>query len=245
MKMLSVFRPTRFFELMMSDASNISRDPTLVFAIILSIVPAIAISYWRVDIDSLMFSKFEVVSFTGYILALVICLPAFLIGWVTGFLFLEDRDDGVLLAIDITPIGKSGFFAYRVTITALITILITIFAMILLLPDLGWGMVLFVSFLVAVEAICAAFVLPAIARNKVEGLAVTKLTNIAIIVPLIAIIPSPFRYLGAIIPTYWIGELFQVSSANYLSMPTIIGFTLISHIFVGVIFYRIAVRSIG
>ncbi len=37
-----------------------------------------------------------------------------LIGWVTGFLLLEDRDDGPLLAVDVTPIGKCGFLAYRV-----------------------------------------------------------------------------------------------------------------------------------
>jgi hypothetical protein len=31
---------------------------------------------------------------------------------------LEDRDDGALLALDVTPPGKAGFLAYRVTVTA-------------------------------------------------------------------------------------------------------------------------------
>ena len=44
------------------------------------------------------------------------------------------------------------------------------------------------------EAVIAAALLPALARNKVEGLALTKLTNIMAVVPLLALLPSPWRF---------------------------------------------------
>ena len=53
-----------------------------------------------------------------YLAPIVFVLPALLIAWVTGFLMLEDRDDRALLALDVTPPGKAGFLAYRVTVTA-------------------------------------------------------------------------------------------------------------------------------
>jgi fluoroquinolone transport system permease protein len=130
-----------------------------------------------------------------------------LIGWVTGFLLLEDRDDGVLLAVDVTPIGKSGFLTYRVTVTALVGAAITAIAIPFVAPALELPQRLLIVTAVAVESVLAAVILPALARNKVEGLALTKLTNIAAVVPLIAIVPSPWRYVAGIVPTYWLGEL--------------------------------------
>jgi hypothetical protein len=62
---------------------------------------------------------------------------------------------------------------------------------------------------VAAEAILATAVLPAMARNKVEGVALTKLTNLAAFVPLIAFLPSSWRFLAGPVPTYWIGEMLR------------------------------------
>jgi hypothetical protein len=134
-------------------------------------------------------------------------IPAFLVGWVTGFLLLEDRDEGTLLALDVTPLGKGGFLAYRAGVTALVTAGITLLAWPLIAPVLTIGTAFLVAALVAAEAVAATVVLPAIARNKVEGLALTKLTNIAGIAPLLAFIPSPLRYIAGVVPTFWIGEL--------------------------------------
>ena len=149
-----------------------------------------------------------------YVAPVALLIPASLIGWVTGFLLLEDRDEGTLLAIDVTPVGKSGFLAYRSGVTALVAFAITLFAWPLVIPDATAGMAFFIAALTAAYAVAAAVVLPAIARNKVEGLALTKLTNFAIVFPLVAFVPSPLRYIAGIVPTYWIGELLAPGSLS-------------------------------
>ena len=58
-----------------------------------------------------------------------------LIGWVTGFLLLEDRDEGTLLALDVTPVGKSGFLLYRVGVTATLAVALTLYAWPLVIPE--------------------------------------------------------------------------------------------------------------
>lgn len=205
--MASVLQPRRFLRLWSSDAMNVSRDPMLMFAIVMSIVPAVAFAVAREAMEDAALAAFGVQEISRYVAPVVLVLPAVLIGWVTGFLLLEDRDDGVLLAVDVTPVGKAGFLLYRVTVTALIGAAVTAVAIPLVAPSIVVEARILLVAAVAVESVLAAVILPAIARNKVEGLALTKLTNIAAIIPLIAIIPSPWRFVASFVPTYWIGEL--------------------------------------
>ncbi len=241
----SVFAPRRFARLIASDAINISRDPMLLFAIVLSALPSLALWLGRDGIDEAAATAFGIQGFARYLVPVVLLVPAMLIGWVTGFLLLEDRDDGPLLALDVTPVGKSGFFAYRVTVTALVTAAVTLAAVRLVLPDSGWGLTLLLSALVASNAVLVAAVLPAVARNKVEGLALTKLINIASAVPLLAIIPSPWRYLGGIVPSYWFGELLMLSDMRYLAEPLVVIMAIASHLLAALVLFRLLGNRAG
>ncbi len=66
----------------------------------------------------------------------------------------------------------------------------------LIVPDLSLWLQVLIAILVAAEAVISATILPAFARNKVEGLALTKLINIAAITVLLAAIPSPLALCG-------------------------------------------------
>lgn len=242
--MLSVLQPRRFLRLLASDAMNVSRDAMLIFAIILSIMPPVAFAFTRGPMNEAALDAFGVDEISRYVALFVLVLPAVLIGWVTGFLLLEDRDDGVLLAVDVTPIGKSGFLLYRVTVTALIGAAITAAAIPLVVPTIGLEAGILLVAAVAMESVLAAVILPAIARNKVEGLALTKLINIAVIFPLIAIIPSPWRFLASFVPTYWIGELLAGPAP---SVPTWVVATamIITHVGWATVLFALLGRRVG
>lgn len=242
---ISLFNASRLSHMFSADSRNVSRDPTLLFAVALSVVPNIIAIIWYDAINQAVLANFGIAGVMTYAMPVILCLPAFLMGWVTGFLFLDDRDDGTLLSVDVTPVGKQGFIAYRAGATVSITFLITFVTAEFLLTDLSPALRALIALLVGIEAICAAFILPAIARNKVEGLALTKLTNIGAIIPLIAIVPSPFRYIAGIVPTYWIGEMLGVSSQNYLPMPVIISLAIVTHIGAAWYLYRLISKRIG
>lgn len=242
--MISVLQPRRFLRLLASDAMNVSRDPMLTFAIVLSILPAIGFALTREAIDNAAHAAFGVDDISRYVALVVLVLPAVLIGWVTGFLLLEDRDDGVLLAVDVTPVGKSGFLLYRVTVTALIGAAITAAAIPLIVPEIGSVAQILLVAAVATESVLAAVILPAIARNKVEGLALTKLTNIAVVVPLIAIIPSPWRFLAAFVPTFWIGELLA-NSGPTLPLWFLAAAMITTHLVWVAVLFALLARRVG
>lgn len=230
MSALAVFAPRRFLRLLAGDAISISRDPMLLLAIVMSLVPATALHFGQPAMDAAAFSAFGITSLSIYLVPVALLIPASLVGWVTGFLLLEDRDEGTLLAIDVTPVGKSGFLAYRVGVTALVSLAITAYAWPLTAPHLATGTMVLLSLLIAADAVASAVVLPAIARNKVEGLALTKLTNIVSIAPLIAFLPTPFRYFAGIVPTYWIGELLLPASSSTLPFAATAILAVVLHV---------------
>lgn len=229
MSTLSHFSPRRFGQLIASDAMNITRDPMLLFAIVMSLLPAIAFHFGRDPMNAAALDAFGLANLSLYVAPVALLVPALLVGWVTGFLLLEDRDDGPLLAVDVTPVGKGGFLGYRITVTALVTAAVTLYAAPLVIPEFGWGMAGLFAVLIASEAGMVAIVLPAIARNKVEGLALTKLINLASIVPLIAIVPSPLRFIAGVFPTFWIGELLDLSGQSTLPVAVAAGLAIAVH----------------
>ena len=115
----------------------------------------------------------------------------------------------------------------------------------LLLPAAALWLKLLLLVTIPADAALAAIILLALARNKVEGLALTKLTNIAAIVPFAAIIPSPFRLVAGIVPTYWLGELLglpgEAAAPAWLAAVLFIA----THILAGVIVVGLFRRRTG
>lgn len=240
-----ILAPRRAGRLIASDAANISRDPMLLFASIMSLFPSIGLALFRDAIDSAALGAFGLADISRYIVPVALVLPAFLVGWVAGFLFLEDRDDGPLLAIDVTPVGKGGYVAYRVALSGLLIAAITLPATLILAPGLHPALALLVAVLVAIEGVSSAVVLPALARNKVEGLALTKVTNLFAMMPLIAIVPSAWRYLAGILPPFWIGDLLGLSAEARLPLAIAIPAAIVIHLIVAIGLFHLLGRRSG
>jgi len=241
---LSIFTPRRMASLLAADAMNVSRDPMLIFACVLSLLPSIGLWLGRDALDGGGVGA-GIEHLSLYFVPLALLLPAFLIGWVTGFLLIEDRDDGPLLALDVTPVGKEGFLAYRVTVSAVLTAAITVMALQLLLPSAPVWLKLLLLAAIPADAALAAMVLLALARNKVEGLALTKLTNLASIVPLAATIPSSLRLLAGIVPTYWLGELLGLPGEATLPAWFAALCLVVAHVMAAVIVVHLLRRRAG
>ena len=237
--------PARFSRLMTSDAKSVGRDPTLLFAIVMSALPPFMFWLWAPGWEEAALASFGVESLSRYLAPVFLVMPAMLLGWVTGCLLLEDRDDGTLLAVDVTPLGKAGFFTYRALVTAAVTAVVTAPSCAVVISEQPATLWVALTLLISIEAVCAAFVLPALARNKVEGLAITKLTNLFAVAPLLALIDSPLRYLAGLIPTFWIGEALSLSDVRYLDPALIITFGVAYHLAAAALLYKLVGRRVG
>jgi len=243
MSAFAILAPSRLARLIGADARNVGRDPMLIMATVMSLIPSIGLWLGRSAIDETALHAVGVAAFSSYAVPVALLLPAFMVGWVSGFLFLEDRDDGPLMAIEVTPIGKLGFMVYRVAATALITAAITVLAAQLLMPDGDLWIKALILLLVPTNAVLGALVLPAVARNKVEGMAVAKLINLAAVAPLLAILPSPFRLIGGIVPTYWLGEWLNLSRTAILPTGVSIVLGILVHVAAIIVIVRLNRRA--
>jgi fluoroquinolone transport system permease protein len=245
MSLGTILRPYRIARLIGADAMNIARDPMLLMASGMSLLPALALRLAQPTMDAAAFDAFGVVAISRFVVPLALLIPAVLIGWVTGFLLLEDRDEGVLLAVDVTPVGKGGFLIYRVLVTATLGAAVSLYAWPLILPHVPVIVALGIAAIVALNAVAMAVILPAIAGNKVEGLALSKLLNLFSLVPLLAAVPSPARFLAGILPPYWVGELLGMSEVMPLPAPLTLVLALIVNSLAIVALFRLFARRAG
>ncbi len=190
------------------DAKNIRRDALLRWIIVAPLVMALVIRWFMpillqrigaiLQLDLMTYYE----SITGMI---IILLTPYLAGLVIGFLLLDQRDDGTLMALQVTPLSLNGYLAYRLTMPMLLSIVMTLVAA----PLSGVVRISFVPLLLT--AVCAAplapifaLLLATLAQNKVQGFAVTKVSGIFLMPPLLAyFITAPWQILLGIFPTYW------------------------------------------
>lgn len=190
------------------DAKNIRRDELLRWIIVAPVAMALAIR-WLFPILLTRVGEilqFDVMVFYEPMTAfMIVMLTPYLAGLVIGFLLLDQRDDGTLTALQVTPLSLNGYLVYRLTMPMLLSIVMTLVAA----PISGVFHMGFVPLLLT--AVCAApfapifaLALASLAQNKVQGFAITKMAGIILMPPLIAyFVSAPWTIVLGIFPTYW------------------------------------------
>ena len=123
-----IFRPSRFSSLIVADAKNLSRDPILLLVMVMSALMPVLFTTFKADLNQFGLQFFDLPNLSTYVAPIAFLMPAYLIGWVFGFLLLEDRDDHTLLAVETTAVGKQGFLIYRLTIASIISAILACYS---------------------------------------------------------------------------------------------------------------------
>ena len=70
----------------------------------------------------------------------------------------------------------------------------------------------------------------ALAKNKVEGLAYTKLSGLLVLgLPIALLVPAPFKYASAFLSSFWMTEL-ALGGSLWLTLPALVTAALLSAI---------------
>ena len=139
-----------------------------------------------------------------------------LFGVVIGFLLLDERDDGTLTALQITPIRTNDYLLYRVSMPIILSAILTVVAFPMAgLAQLPLGSLVMVAVAAAPLAPMFALILMLLAQNKVQGFAVMKGLGGILFLPLLAyFLQPPWQFIAGIIPTYWPLKLYWVLDAG-------------------------------
>lgn len=128
---------------------------------------------------------------------------------------LDEMDSGVSRALAVTPIGRLGYIASRIAIPCAISTVYCVLVMaVFSLSDMSASRILAISACSGALGVAAAVMVPALARNKVEGMAYTKLSGLFMLgLPAALLVPAPVSHIAGILPPYWMTRLIMGGGA--------------------------------
>ncbi len=155
--------------------------------------------------------------------------------FAAAYVILGEIDDGTSKYLAVTPIGKNGYLFSRLVIPTIIAFVISIAELSIfrltknsLLDNLA------ISFIGSLLGILMALIVAALSGNKVEGMAVSKLTGLIFLG-----LPAPFflkgteQYALSFLPSFWTAKF--VMKQDILSL---IAGILISFLWISILYHR-------
>lgn len=141
--------------------------------------------------------------------------PTVIGGCVAGFLILESKEEGPLLAIKVARHSRAWMLSATLSYAVLISL--TLSSIMILLMGVGVPSLRFVGPVIAISAIAStifALILCIWSDNKVQAFAVTKITSAMALIPVVAYFAEPpWKLLAGILPFYWICEVWWSTAA--------------------------------
>lgn len=153
-------------------------------------------------------------------LFLAIMCP-YMICFASVLVVLDETDMKINRYITITPLGKKGYLISRLLIPVLFAAIVSF---VLLSFCSVSGMSLWTTFIISILAtilsVVAAMIILAYAGNKVEGMALAKvsaLVMVGLIIPFV--ITDSTQYIFSFLPSFWIAK-FLISNNYWFILPT-------------------------
>ena len=205
------------------DIRVIYRDRFMLFiaayALILALVARLGIRWVPVDNLDL------------YLAPAIVMFGTLLLGTLLGFALIEEREQGTWLLLRVLPLSSKTVFTYLAASASLLSLIVSFAAAMLYgYPVADWPAFVFMLVASALAAPLIMLLLGALAKNKIEGLAVSKIISAAGILPaLIFFVPTSWQIVAVWCPLYWLylgllqayaGDPTRFDVAHWPAYPT-------------------------
>ena len=165
----------------------------------------------------------------------LILMTGYIFGAVTGFTLMDDRDDNVLMSLKITPISVRFYVVLKLLISYFFGVLATIILIYAtgFLPDASVWTVLMISIIGALQGPAVALIVNSLAKNKVEGFVIMKMSGLLLIVPVLTFFVITWKEVFLIFaPGFWPGRMIQMELLPSLNVDLTLTFTM--YFFIGI-----------
>ncbi len=213
-----------------NDLRLIWRDSFLLLMLVVLPLGGLALRALLPYLNGALAEWVELERYYGLIIAaFVVGQQPIVLGAIVGILFIEERDEGTLSALQASPLSLQGFLGYRLLAAMAVSVSLSVIGVSLA------GLVT-VSLLELLSAsLLAAFSLPVIAlgyavflKNKVQAVtAIKALQNWALLPALLYFAPTPWQWIGSLVgPLYYPMRLFWGAAAGdvewWLMLPGLV-----------------------
>lgn len=151
--------------------------------------------------------------------AFLLTLSPLMIAMVSAFLLLDERDEGTGAYYQITPVQGYSYLMARIGLPMVWAFICNmIVGMVFSISGLNFQSILSVGLVGTGAGVACAMMIVTLAGNRVEGLAISKLTGVSLVgILAVWFIPVPYQYALAFLPSFWAGEIIQ-QGANIFTL---------------------------
>lgn len=188
-----------------ADAKRITRDPFLLFMVGYPWVLALLLQQLLPWLNQRLADRITLSDYYPVAACLVALQVPNAMGIVLGFQLVEEKDEGTLVAVAVTPMSLDQYFLYRAAVYALVSVpLVIVLHEVLGVVSLGPGPLVAIALASIPIVPLMALVVGAFAGNQVEAFAVAKGSGILFTGPVAAFfVPRQWDLLVGVLPTYW------------------------------------------
>lgn len=201
--------------LIVTDFHNIARDALLAVIIVAPILVALIFRAFVPDVDQLQDAleayltpataeRLAVAAPLLFMSSLMAIAPG-LVGAVYGLLLVDERDDRTLTVLRVMPTPFSRYLLARLVLPSALATLMSIVAYPLAgLAPLPMSVVIALAITGATSVPVVTLAMVAFSPNKVAALAVMRVANTVLALPLLAYFATPpMLYLAWPVPSFW------------------------------------------
>lgn len=216
--------------------SQIKKDPMLLVSLIAPILAGVAFRYLIPFLEIFLCEQLQRKELIEpyYILfdSLLMLLAPTMFCFAAAMVILMEVDDHIANYYYVTPVGKHGYLIGRLVIPSLFgtiySIILYVFFHLVKIPVSTMILGILVS---AFMSVILSLMVVSLASNKVEGMAITKLSGmilLGILVPFF--VKGKVQYITSFLPSFWLGKymlernIIFVFISFVLSITYIVGF---------------------
>lgn len=143
---------------------------------------------------------------------------------VSAFVSLEEVDEKTTAYLFTTPLRKNGYLFSRLGIPLILAFIITLILLpIINLSPLSIMEIILLPIMGAFQGLIVSLTILAFSTNKLEGLALSKLSSIIVVGAIIPFfIKNNVKYLFSFLPSFWIGVAIEGSKLIYMIVSFIL-----------------------
>ncbi len=191
-----------------NDLKQIVRDPIMILLLFAPLLLIVVFELLQFFLVPYLATKvgFDITPYFPYVLAFVLLMNSGMLGIVTGFMMLDERDGNISQLLEVTPLGRSGYLANRLIFASILSILYAFIGIAVFKgPDLSFFSIVLLSVLSAFYTAIIGLLIFSGAEDKVKGLTFAKGLNILVLFAFTDLFALPWlTFLSWFFPPYWV-----------------------------------------
>lgn len=195
-----------FLSLYKNELKLTRRDPIMVYSFVMILVMMIALQFFREDLGI----------FYIPLSAFTIILIPMVCGMASAFVILDEREEGVLQALQVLPVSYLRILMAKLIGSAALTLVLVIIAPFILRIDMSLELRLILAVLLTLEAPIMGLLVVDFANTRLQGMTLAKIGGWILFLPVFIKLIGMWRGLStdwskltAFLPTYWAYKVFE------------------------------------